>query len=255
MTQPQHAQRLGNLSGEIFGKPENPARSGSHIFAWRIFPVLRFGKMIRALTYCLIFLPLLLQAQIRYPLPNGDYILEDKTVPHASFRFHEDHSFDFFYGDFHTSRQGKGTWVQNGQQILLSSRIKPPQDFELSRMDKGHPGKTIVRVTDRNDQLPKYVRCIIHTSDSIIERQCDERGYVTLPRTTVSEISLRSDLWPDRWCTYKIDDPEAGYFQFETQKTVRDIDLNGIILLFGAPDKIFCRHPLFPDKPCVFLLH
>ncbi|MFD2938044.1 hypothetical protein [Spirosoma flavum] len=159
----------------------------------------------------------------------GEYYLTGVREVGAGIKLNADFTFDFFFSYGALDRLGHGTWKQQGSQLRLISRPRPPKDFALIS-SQTVPGDSItIRIVDQNKQLLQYVECAIKSGAKIQREGTDTDGEahflkraVEFTKLEAEAISLRFDLCPDRYSVFPITDKAHNYFEFRFEPWISE---------------------------------
>lgn len=144
----------------------------------------------------------------------GEYYLTGVREVGSGLKLNADATFEFFFSYGAMDRLGHGTWKQQGNQLVLASRPRPPKDFALI-VSKKVPSDTVtIRIVDENRQLLRYVEWTVKQETGIRRGMTDANGLVRLEKQPIEAISLRFELCPDRYSVFTVDDKTHNYFEF-----------------------------------------
>lgn len=153
----------------------------------------------------------------------GEYYLTGVREVGSGLKLNADSTFEFFFSYGALDRTGHGTWKQQGNQLILSSKTRPPKDFALVT-SKTVPGDTItIRIVDTNKQLLRYVDCSIKNGKDILRDITDEDGKAYFPKQPIDAMSVRFQLCPDRYSVFTPTDKAHNYFEFRFEPWIAEV--------------------------------
>ena len=153
----------------------------------------------------------------------GEYYLTGVREVGSGIKLNPDATFEFFFAYGALDRAGHGTWKQHGNQLILTSRPRPPKDFALitSRTIPGN--KLTIRIVDPNNQLLRYVDCSVKNGDSILREVTDQDGQASFVKQPIEAMSLRFQLCPDRYSVFTPADKAHNYFEFRFEPWIAEV--------------------------------
>lgn len=153
---------------------------------------------------------------------TGEYYLSGVREVGSGIKLNDDATFEFFFSYGALDRMGQGTWKQQGNQITLTSRPRPPKDFALIT-SKTIPGdKLTIRIVDPNKQLLHYVEYAVKNGTNIQRGTTNSEGEVRITQPSAEAISLRFELCPDRYSVFQIDNKAHNYFEFRFEPWIAE---------------------------------
>jgi hypothetical protein len=194
-------------------------------------------------TFLFICLTNLLQAQPSKPMVPGDYYINVREMASA-IRFNPDGTFEFFFIYGSVDREGKGTWIQDGENLLLNSPAKQTPDFILKEAKHTEADQLVIQVSDANAMILRYVQCRVKTATGDLDGGSDESGKITFGKTPVQEIALLHELWPNEPTVFKVADPTFNYFAFTISPSIVQVVFKDLILQIKDDHNLEGAHPL-----------
>ena len=189
-----------------------------------------------------------IRAQQDQPMFTGIYLLEGVMETASGFRVNPDSSFDFFYSYGAIDRYGKGTFVFQGDSIVLQSAPKPERDFILHEVKKIPETGFFLKVSDPNPMVVSHIRCLARYDDGREEEGAtDSGGELYFPAGVVKRILLQHPFWPERVSGYDIDASGNNFYEFTIDPRIVEVDFNGIVLRL-AGERLEGPHPLIPGR-------
>ena len=153
----------------------------------------------------------------------GEYYLTGVREVGSGLKLNADSTFEFFFSYGALDRAGHGTWKQQGNQLILSSKVRPPKDFALVT-SKTVPGDSITfRIVDTNTQLLRYVDCAIKNDTGIYREITDEDGKASFVKQPIEAMSVRFQLCPDRYSVFTPTDKAHNYFEFKFEPWIAEV--------------------------------
>ncbi|GAB2572685.1 hypothetical protein GCM10027190_23370 [Spirosoma areae] len=141
----------------------------------------------------------------------------------SGIRLNADSTFEFFFAYGALDRMGRGTWKQQGNQVMLTSRPRPPKDFALVS-SRTVPGTTItVRIADPNKQILRYVDCAVKNGTDIRRGMTNADGQAHFAKQPAEAISLRFELCPDRYSVFPITNKAHNDFEFRFEPWIAEV--------------------------------
>jgi hypothetical protein len=183
--------------------------------------------------------------------PVGEYQLEGFAEVVSKLIIHEGDSFEIFFKHQLTKKYGKGTWVQEGDRIILNTVKRPDSDFKL--MSTGNAGRGIaLRIVDPIDSLFLVfkARFVNEQTDTIIKSNLD--GIILTPIPKADSIGLWHTYMSDRVCYFDVSAATGNFFNFSVEPAIHGIYCDQLSMLIYY-DFLEGKHPLLdPEKNYVF---
>lgn len=154
----------------------------------------------------------------------GIYYLENVMETASGFKLNEDNTFEFFFSQGALDRTGRGTWKQNGEQIIFNSAGKRENGFIMVASRKqGAPDK-VVAVKDPNSIMPSFVyaRLISGTNTTDFQKMNNE-GETSFKFDNPDKIELLFELCPEMIHSFKPEHAGDNYFEFNFNPKIMDV--------------------------------
>lgn len=176
---------------------------------------------------------------------TGEYYLQGVPEMASGFRINPDGSFEFFFIYGAVDRFGQGTWVLQGDNLVLDSPPKPAPDFILQRAKTVDTPRIVIHITDPNTAILRYVLCRLETvAGDTLQGESDAEGRIVFEqKAPVRSIALLHELWHNPPCVTPVGDPAQNFFEFTIAPTIMEVTFERLVL---RPDGDGLRggHPL-----------
>src|SRR5580698_2962660 len=170
-------------------------------------------KSSRLFLFCFIFLFLSNSLMAQHDI-TGEYDLEGVMETASGILLKADHTFEIYFSYGALDKDGSGTWIQAGNEIILDSYPRPANDFLLIT-HKHVPGDSVtIKIIDSNKDILSYVDCLIKNDTGKIGAKTNDDGVASLPGQHVDSIGLFHEMFSDRPSFFKITDSTENYFEF-----------------------------------------
>ncbi|MBD2754638.1 hypothetical protein [Spirosoma validum] len=153
----------------------------------------------------------------------GEYYLTGVREVGSGIKLNADSTFEFFFAYGALDRMGQGTWKQQGNQLILNSRPRPPKDFALVTSRTMSETKLTIRIVDPNKQLLRYVEVAAKNRADIQRGMTDVDGKATFAKPPVEAISLRFELCADRYSVFPITNKAHNYYEFRFEPWIAEV--------------------------------
>ncbi len=144
----------------------------------------------------------------------GEYYLRGVMETASGFRLNADSSFDFFFSQGALDRYGKGKYKIINDSIQFTSIATQDHDFTLVNSSK-QPGKnTVIKITEPNQQLLKYVFVRVRSGQTIKEDFADSDGYFKYEGARPDSIEMMFEFCPEKVTILPVSN-DHNYFEFK----------------------------------------
>jgi len=177
----------------------------------------------------------------------GEYYLTDIMETASGFKLNEDSTFEFFYSYGALDRSGSGKWKLDHNKIIFTSVNHPLKDFKLVKSKKVEGGEVIIKISDPNTLLLRYVECAVKMGKNNLQSSTDDKGIAKFSIKTLEEISLVFHFCPERMSVFKVEDKTANYFEFNFESWVMDVFFDHFSLEIVG-NQLIGRHPIIQGE-------
>lgn len=181
----------------------------------------------------------------------GTYYLRDVHEVESGFRIHPDQVFQFFLSHGALDRYGAGKWAVAGSEISFHSRPWPGQDFALNGSTETKDNFVAIRITDKNQNILRFVAGSIKSGERGSWYQADEKGFIYFPKQDVTSIALISEFSAERVSVFNIESTSHNYFEFRFEPWIMEyffVDFRLTITDSGLKGK----HPMLQGDQYVY---
>jgi hypothetical protein len=189
-----------------------------------------------------------IQAQSTIP---GEYYLRGVTEVGSGFLIKPDSTFEFFFSYGALDRMGSGKWIVSGKEIVLNSKARPAHDFALINSKKMPGDLIIIKITDNNELLQRYVYAKLQFTDTIMEDMADQKGEIKFPCKTMVALSLQFQFCPEKTSVYELNQ-DHNYFEFSFEPWIAEYFFKDFNLTIDGKD-LKGKHPLLDEKEYRFV--
>lgn len=191
-------------------------------------------------------------AQINKPLVNGEYYLRGVMEAGSGFSFKADHTFEFFFAYGALDREGKGTWEQHGDSIILNSTKKPPQDYKLVQQKNTGSKQITIAVKNNNPMILRNIYAEIKCADTTYRDQSDEHGQFIFNKCKVEKITLVHEFFHEPYSVFDVKDAAVDYYEFTIEPWISEVEFQKVILVF-KDGELSGPHPLLKEKNYIYI--
>lgn len=182
----------------------------------------------------------------------GEYYLSGVREVGAGIKLNTDSTFEFFFAYGALDRAGQGTWKQQGNQLILTSRLRPAKDFALISSRTVPGNQLTLRIVDPNKQLLQYVAFATKNGTDIQREMANSEGEAKFAKQSAEAISLRFELCPDRYSVFPVTNKAHNYYEFRLEPWIAEVFFENVTYTisdngFDGPLQI-----LEPDKTYSF---
>mgnify|MGYP006992414103 CR=1 FL=1 len=176
--------------------------------------------------------------------PAGIYYLSSVMETASGFKLNDDHTFEFFFSQGALDRTGSGTWVAEGDEIILNSKSAPEKGFILVNSSKIPGNETTVVVKDPNAMMLLYVYVSLISKEGQTEyNKLNSTAELVFPIYPVDKISLMFEICPERAHDFVPVHQGDNYFEFNFNPRILDVNFE-MLRLKLVDGKLEGRHPL-----------
>ncbi len=193
-----------------------------------------------------------LTAQVDKPFAIGEYYLHGVMEVGSGFSFKTDHTFEFFFAYGALDRDGKGTWQQHGDSIILNSAKKPPQDYKLKQYKNTGSKMITIIVKDKNTMLLRNIYAEVKCADTTYRDQSDENGTFKFNKCKPEQIILVHEFFHERYSVFDVKDPAADYYEFTIEPWISEVAFQNVVLKF-KDRQLTGPHPLLEEKNYTYI--
>lgn len=181
----------------------------------------------------------------------GEYYLRGITEVGSGFLLNPDSTFQFFFSYGALDREGSGTWVLKGKEIIFNSRKRPDHDFALSNSKKEDDNFITIRITDNNSLLLRYVYAKMEFTDTIMEGMTNELGEIKFPKKELKNLSLIFQFCAEKISVFDLN-KDHNHFEFRFEPWVAEYFFSDFHLKLEGKD-LKGKHPLLDEKEYLFI--
>lgn len=175
-----------------------------------------------------------MNAQTKTVNHTGEYYLSGVPETACGFKLDDNGTFQFFFSQGALDRFGTGQWTVQGQQIVLNSNPSPAHHFKLVESRKEPGDKLMIRVTDSNEIVLRYVYAIVNGGgEAENEGMLDEQGLISLPGQAVDSIELLFQFCPEKSSVFHISQKSHNYFEFRFEPWMMEVFFKDFRLTIG----------------------
>ncbi|KAA2238668.1 hypothetical protein F0L74_20835 [Chitinophaga agrisoli] len=180
----------------------------------------------------------------------GEYYLRGVMETASGFRLNADSSFDFFFSQGALDRYGKGKYKIVNDSIQFTSVTSQDHDFTLVNSSK-QPGKnTVIKITEPNQQLLKYVFVRVRSGQTIKGDFADSDGYFRYEGPHPDSIEMMFEFCPEK-CTVVPVSNDHNYFEFKFEPWLFEYFFRDFRLQLSGP-QLKGGHPLLQGNAFVY---
>lgn len=179
----------------------------------------------------------------------GEYYLRGIMETASGFLLEPDGHFRFFLSYGALDRHGTGTWVTNGNQVVLNSTKKPEKDFAFTGTARGEHEEVLVRVNDKNPIFLQHVYASLAHGAEGSWRVANKYGEIIFPKQDFSTICLLLDICPEKYSVFNIGNKGMNEFSFRFEPWIMEVFFNGFVLE-TEQEGLYGPHPLL--KPGIY---
>jgi len=183
------------------------------------------------------------KAQIKISEIVGEYYLQGVMETASGLRLNPDYSFDFFYSYGALDREGKGKWQVENNIIILNSERKPITNFALSRSEKTEGDSIVIKITDKNSLILKYVQCSFQIGNRAISVETNSTGVAAIPYTPFDSLTLIFTICPESPGVFIDLNKNHNYFEFRFEKWICEVFFKDLPLRIDK-NGLTGQHPL-----------
>jgi len=144
----------------------------------------------------------------------GEYYLNGVMETASGFKLNADSSFAFFFSQGALDRYGKGKYRIINDSILFTSDITHSYDFTLVNSSK-QPGKnTIIKITDPNANILKYVFINVKSGQNTRGDFAGSDGSFKYEGPHPDSIELLFQFCPEKVTIFPVS-TDHNYFEFK----------------------------------------
>jgi len=144
----------------------------------------------------------------------GEYYLNGVMETASGFKLDADSSFAFFFTQGALDRYGKGKYRIINDSILFTSDITHSYDFTLVNSSK-QPGKnTVIKITDPNSNILKYVFISVRSGQNLRGDFANSDGYFKYEGAHPDSIELMFEFCPEKVTIFPVS-TDHNYFEFK----------------------------------------
>lgn len=204
----------------------------------------------------LLFLLASLIAVAQSPTPStaaGHYVLRGVMEVGSELMLKPDGTFEFMLAYGAADYWAKGTWKQDGNDIVLTSTGKEEAPFRLLRSEPGKPGRIRVWVLGKNGKGIPNIRVGLKAGGEHLDATTDQEGAAVFPDTAKPEaVNFEVRVYQLEAGPYPVDAASKDfYFEingdaitqvlFENEHLTRDAD--SLVMVHWGAD-----HPMHYEK-------
>lgn len=182
---------------------------------------------------------------------TGTYYLRDVHEVESGFRILPDQVFQFFVSYGALDRFGAGKWAVAGSEISFHSRPWPGQDFALNGSTATNDNFVAVRITDKNQNILRFVAGSIKRGERGSWYQADEKGFIYFPKQDVTSIALISEFSAERVSVFNMESTSHNYFEFRFEPWIMEYFFTDFRLTI-ADGGLKGKHPMLQGDQYVY---
>jgi hypothetical protein len=76
----------------------------------------------------------------------------------------------------------------------------------------------------------RNIFCRIQTPQGELEGETNQYGEITFDKTSVDQISLIHEFWPDRFSDFLINEKDHNYFEFTIERSIVQVEFKNLVL-------------------------
>jgi hypothetical protein len=181
----------------------------------------------------------------------GEYYLRGVTEVGSGFLLRPDSSFAFFFSYGALDREAEGKWTIKNNEVIFQSEPRPPHDFALLESKSVDSDSTIVKISDSNELLVRYVHATASKQDTTMEGMTNSHGELFFPAKPIDSLTLVFQFCPEKTSVYKLGN-NNNYFDFRFEPWITRYHFNDFHLRIDGKD-LKGKHPLLDEKEYVFV--
>ena len=183
----------------------------------------------------------------------GEYYLQGVREMASGFLLKLTGDFEFFFTYGALDRYGKGKWELrndpglNEDLVVFKSAAWPEHDFALVESKTTSGDFLSARITDRNQNLLRYVYGSLQKGDKDSWVPANKEGEISFPKQEIETISLLFEFSPERFSVFDIKDSAHNDFTFRFEPWIMEVFLDGFELRVDQHD-LTGRHPIMEGE-------
>jgi len=178
----------------------------------------------------------------------GEYYLEGVMEVGSGIKLNDDHTFEMYFSYGSLDKSGSGTWAVKGNTVVLNSATRPASDFKLVTSKKVNDKGIIVKVSDPNQDILRYMAGTLSGKGFADTTESDEAGLMHFDHNNADSIGLVHTMFSDRICYFDISKSGDNYFEFTIEPCIMNIYCDNLTLNIHD-DYLEGKHPLLdPEK-------
>ena len=187
-----------------------------------------------------------MEAQQKTNTVIGEYYLSGVMETASGFKLNLDSTFQFFFSYGALDRSGSGTWKQEGNNIIFTS--KPGTNgFSLINSNTINNDKLTIKITDANPSLRSHVYALLKSGDKHAEQMTDKNGVISFPKQTVDSVSLILEFCPEKFFVFTNNNKLHNNFEFRFEKDMMEVFFNNLVLSLHGEEGLEGQHPLLKE--------
>jgi len=186
-----------------------------------------------------------MEAQQQTSTIVGEYYLRGVMETASGFKLNADSTFQFFFSYGALDRSGGGTWHQQADKIIFSS--KPgSKGFTLINSNSVDDNKTTIKISDPNPSLRSHVYALLKSGDKQSEEFTDKNGIISFPKQSVDSILLILEFCPEKVFVFTNEHKAHNNFEFRFEKDMMEVFFDQLTLTLND-EGLEGRHPLLKE--------
>ncbi len=208
--------------------------------------------MKKYFLFCLLIPLMSTMTKAQQKNPVGAYMLQGVREMASGFELKADSTFEFFFSYGALDRFGKGTWKQQGNQIILNSNPHPGKDFKLTDSSKTAGAFIFLQFDLKNPVLNNYIYAYSgKLKNEEYPVRANSNGLIKLPVTTDS-IHVLFEFVPERESVFSLNTKNFNHFTFALEPWITDVYFIDFRLTL-TDNKLGGKHPLLTKEHCEYI--
>jgi len=196
--------------------------------------------------FLILIVTIKMQAQEKTNTLVGEYYLQGVMETASGFKLNPDSTFEFFFSYGALDRSGKGTWQQNGNQLIFNSSQATGKDFSLISSNTVANDGVKIRIVDANPSLRSNVYALLKSGDKRLEEITDRNGEINFPQPKVESINTGAEFCPEKAFVFTNNQPAHNSFEFRIEKDIMEVFFNQLTLTLNE-NSMEGQHPLLKE--------
>ena len=142
----------------------------------------------------------------------GVYYLRGVMETASGFKLNEDSTFEFYFSYGALDRYGSGRWKVKNDSVILNSKSFPGKDFNIVDSSLTSDNSITIKIEDQNNNLYRFVYCLINTAVGNSLINADSDGMIILPKADT--IRLLFELSPERMSIFPVSNLKFNSYTF-----------------------------------------